>query len=264
MKTLKDILTEGILADNVIKEGILSDMEDTLQAGERDAAVMLIKDFIEKNYHIQKKAVMRIWEQPNEDGKYFVDVEGGFVRVRNRKLTHLTNDLFEWHHIGGEFNCWNCRDLIDLVGGPSNVDDCLNVNNCRSLKSLKGAPEYVGEGGVCCIECYSLETLEGAPKTVLGDFHCDDCPNLKSLKGAPEVLCSDFWCNRCKKLTSLEGLPDSIGRSLYCQACTGLNTIKGLPTKIGGNLYLNIKNISEDELRNIKGAGIKGDIIVDK
>ena len=248
-------------------EGILADMETSLAKGDRDVAIMQINDFIENNFKIQKKAKLHIWDQPNEDGKYFVDVEGGFVRVKNRKITHLTNDLFEWHHITGddcEFNCWGCHELIDLVGGPSKVDGCLNLNRCKSLKSLKGAPEYVGAGGVCCIECHSLESLEGAPKIVLGDFYCNDCQNLKSLKGAPEVLCSDFWCNRCKKLTSLEGLPDNIGRSLYCQGCTGLNTIKGLPTKIGGNLYINIKNISEDELRNIKGAGIKGSILVDK
>lgn len=38
-----------------------------------------------------------------------------------------------------------------------------------------------------CHYCYSLKTLEGAPKEVR-KFYCNDCSSLKSLKGAPQKV----------------------------------------------------------------------------
>ena len=54
---------------------------------------------------------------------------------------------------------------------------------------------------------------------VRGTFGCDSCYSLKSLEGAPKEVGGDFNCNNCDSLTSLEGAPKKVGGNFYCSVC---------------------------------------------
>ena len=65
----------------------------------------------------------------------------------------------------------------------------------NDLKSLKGAPEKVGEHFSCSYN--NLKSLEGAPEKVGGDFWCHT-NDLKSLEGAPKEVSGNFYCSNQK------------------------------------------------------------------
>ena len=73
----------------------------------------------------------------------------------------------------------------DLVDGKlpfkfGRVDKDFYCRDCPSLKSLKGAPQEVGEN-FSCSNCTSLTSLEGAPQKVGWGFYCSSCTLFKSL-----------------------------------------------------------------------------------
>lgn len=113
-------------------------------------------------------------------------------------ITSLTNDIFQWGVVGGDFSC----------------------AFCKSLKTLEGAPKYVGKDFMC-VNCISLETLEGAPKETGRHFNCQGCDSLKNLEGSSEKVGLDFYCQGCKSLKSLEGAPKEVARDFYCFNCGG-------------------------------------------
>ena len=152
-----------------------------------------IKQFLNDNFKNASK--YKISEKPNKDGKFEVSSNSD-VRVKNKQITSLTNGLFIWTNIKGDFIC----------------------NHCNSLISLEGAPEEVS-GNFDCFSCHLLPSLEGAPKEVGGDFSCEWCNSLISLKGAPKEVSGNFVCYNCKSLTSLEGAPEKVGGGFYCVKC---------------------------------------------
>ena len=126
----------------------------------------------------------------------------------------------------------------DLVDGKlpfkfGIVDKDFYCRDCPSLKSLKGAPQEVGEN-FSCSNCSSLTSLEGAPQKVGWDFNCSNCTSLTSLEGAPQKVLRDFSCSNCTSLTSLKGFPQEVGRTFYCRNCPSLTSHEGAPKKVGG------------------------------
>ena len=71
-----------------------------------------IKRFIEDNYKITGK--LQISKKPNKNGKYEVSCRS--VEVVNRKITSLTNNMFEWGEISNYFDCAFCGSLTSLEG----------------------------------------------------------------------------------------------------------------------------------------------------
>ena len=145
-----------------LKESIFDDVEDIVNDD-----TVLIEQFLKDNYII--------------DGSYdingnVVDVKGHAI-VKNEKIESLTNGLFRFGTVNGNFYC----------------------TGCPKLKSLEGAPELVG-GRFDCTKCMGLKSLEGAPRKVALSFVCVDCPNLKSLKGAPKEVGWSLDCRNCKNL----------------------------------------------------------------
>ena len=134
MKTLKEFLTEGIF-----------DVEDNIENLTEKA---LIEDFIKENYEI-KHGNLQFKKKGN---KYIVSTNGN-VGVINENITELTNDLFEWGEVEGDFSCKKCTSLKSLKGAPRKVKD-FYCSYCTSLKSLEGAPIEVGD--FYCFECKSL------------------------------------------------------------------------------------------------------------
>ena len=132
------------------------------------------KKFLEENYEIA--AQVRPYKK---DGTLFIDV-GGNVRVKNKKLTSLTNGMFYFGKVKGDFDCSYCKNLTSLEGAPKEVDGGFYCYYCDKLISLEGAPEKVG-AIFNCSGCLLLTSLNGAPKEVGGNFKCTDCKSLKSI-----------------------------------------------------------------------------------
>ena len=179
MKTLKEYIYEGLLRGQ----------QSTLDSGE-DVVYTLIEEFLKENY----LGKWIISDKPNKDGLYEVSSNES-VKVKNTKITSLTNDLFIWTSVKGSFYC----------------------RNCSRLESLDGAPEEVG-GSFYCAGCNSLKSLKGAPKEVGGYFDCSSCKSLKSLDGAPEEVGTYFDCSNCGKSFIEDDIKkvSKVNTNIYC------------------------------------------------
>ena len=148
MKTLR----ESLLDDNLV----------------RDADEMIIKDeiesFLKENYdYINYMGAIKISNKPNKDGKYEVSSITD-IGVKNKNITSLTNGIFVWTVVNGDFRCYECNSLISLKGAPEKVGGGFNCSFCGSLKSLKGAPKEVG-GNFECKHC-KIKFIENDIKKV--------------------------------------------------------------------------------------------------
>ena len=208
MKNLKNYIIESILDI----ENNIDNMDESIKDQ--------IKQFLNNNFKNASNCI--ISEKPNKDGKFEVSSNGD-IEVKNKSITSLTNGLFIWANIKGDFVCDECNSLTSLKGAPKEVSGDFNCNGCDSLKSLEGAPEEVG-GGFICSHCKSLTSLKGAPKEVRGYFDCSHCKSLTSLKGVPKEVGSSFSCNHCNSLKSLEGAPKEVGGWFLCIKCGGYFT----------------------------------------
>ena len=137
-----------------------------------------INQFLNDNFTNASKC--KISDKLNKDGKFEVS-SNEYVGVKNKHITSLTNGLFIWTSIKGDFDCSDCNSLKSLEGSPKEVGGNFNCDYCNSLISLKGASEEVG-GTFSCEYCNSLTSLEGAPEEVGRDFYCNYCTSLISLK----------------------------------------------------------------------------------
>ena len=180
-----------------IKESILGDWSD-VNADEVAENVIKksINEFLDDNYYYMKP---RYYDLVKGDNKYIVNVHQ-HCTTKNHKIKNLTNGLFEFGKVGGDFYCENCKSLTSLEGAPKEVGGEFSCDNCSSLKSLEGAPEKVS-GNFSCDNCSSLKSLEGAPEKVGGYFNCCNCTNLTSLEGAPKEVGRDFYCYDCREFT---------------------------------------------------------------
>ena len=215
-------------------EGLLRGQQSTIDNGE-EVVYALIEEFLKENY----LGKWIISDKPNKDGLYEVS-SNERVRVKNTKITSLTNDLFIWTSVKGNFSCPYCKELKSLEGAPKEVGGNFSCPCCNSLKSLEGAPKEVG-GNFSCPYCKELKSLEHAPKIVKGDFNCVNCSGLESLEGAPEIVKGDFNCNNCSGLKSFAGAPKKVGCDLFCANCgeSGFLTKDDIEriSKVNGNIY---------------------------
>jgi hypothetical protein len=116
----------------------------------------------------------------------------------------------------------------------------------NSLQQLKHLPKFHGvTQSFVCAEMM-LATLEGAPRTVGGDFSCQD-NNLLSLEGGPEQVGRDYVC-AVNALRSLKGAPKKIPGDFDCEV-NKLSSLKHGPEAVGGNY-----TCSDNELNSLKGA----------
>ena len=181
MKDLKTYILEGSLLD---------DIDDILADGDVKVPRALIQKYLKENY----KGKWIISKQTNKDGLYEVSSNNS-ITVKNINITSLTNGLFIWTCVRGDFHC----------------------SYCKSLKALDGAPKVVG-GGVFCCYCAELESLNGAPEKVGDDFCCYNCKSLKTLDGAPKEVGRDFRCYDCGKLFTKDDVKkeSKINGHIYC------------------------------------------------
>lgn len=178
MKSLKDYINESIF-----------DVGDKINTFDRTLIEEEIKNFIDKNYSLKSYDISK---KPNNKGEYIVDCKY-HVKVRNGDMTKLTNDLFIWGKVDGDFDC-----------------------SYSKITSLEGAPQEVGRD-FDCSDCTSLKTLDGSPKKVKGYFFCSYCRSLQSLQGIPQEIGGDFECfdsGRRFTITDVEKLSKIKGRIL--------------------------------------------------
>ena len=181
MKSLKEYINESMF-----------DEEDI----ETNAADAEITDWIIENYERVNPSFIKISKKPNKDGKYVVDYNADIQLNRKSSVASLTNGMFVWGEVKGDFIC----------------------SYCTSLTSLAGSPEKVGRDFDCGY-CYSLASLAGAPKKVRGCFICGHCNALTSLAGAPKEVGGGFCCGYCIRLTSLDGISKKIGGKINYKGC---------------------------------------------
>lgn len=229
---------------NNIYESLLDD-EDTILNNTEQSIQNSITEFLEDNYRGGDKCI--ITDKTTKDGKYIVDCYGDLSLLYGRR--NLTNGLFVFERVEGNFDCSYTEYIKNLEGSPREVYGNFSCDNCKSLKTLKGAPEYVG----CDFECYCCEnliSLEGGPKNVGYSFACNGCHKLKSLKGAPKKLLQGvFMCSNCVSLKDLVGAPkETCG--FECIGCDGLKDLKGAPEKVYGKFTCS----SCKHLTSLKGA----------
>lgn len=151
MKTLNEYIAESLLddEDSVIDNGIRA----------------VVRSFINTHYEVD---TFTISPKVNKDGKY--EVSAGTVRVKNKDITNLTNDIFVWDYVK-DFSCIDCKELVSLEGAPRAVDK-FYCKLCNSLTDLVGAPKEAVSFD--CSYCRKLVSLEGAPKEAK-TFTCKQC-----------------------------------------------------------------------------------------
>ena len=122
MKSLKEYMTEGLL--------------DRVKNKEVDHTA-IVKEFLEANYKFRRSYSIK-----EINNKLVVDVKDD-IWVKNKDITLLTNRLFEFGTVSGDFKCDGCKSLRTLEGAPKEVGRDFNCSYCKSLTSLEGSPEKV-------------------------------------------------------------------------------------------------------------------------
>ena len=171
---------------NVYLESLLDD--DDVYLSKTDDEI--IKKYINNNYTITGRITI-----PDD---FVVNCKGS-VLVKNLSITSLTNGLFRWGKVGGNFICALCDNLTSLEGAPEKVDGDFDCHDCKNLISLGGAPKEI-YGNFKCNNCTNLTSLKGASKKVGGNFDCSDCVKLESLKDTPKKVGRDVICHNCPNL----------------------------------------------------------------
>ena len=97
MKSLKEYMTEGLL--------------DRVKNKEVDHSAV-VKEFLETNYKFRRSYSIK-----EINNKLVVDVKGD-IWVKNKDITLLTNRLFEFGTVSGDFICDGCKSLKTLEGAP--------------------------------------------------------------------------------------------------------------------------------------------------
>lgn len=182
MKNLKEYINEGIFDTDENINNVDESIKDQIER------------FLKDNF--DGASSCKISDKPSTDGGKYEVSSIGNVEVKKTNITSLTNDMFIWTEVAGDFYCHSCHSLTSLKGAPKEVGGRFDCSNCTSLTSLKGAPKRVKYFD--CSGCKSLKSLDGAPKEVGGDFSCGYCHSLTSLKGAPKEVGGVFSCYSCK------------------------------------------------------------------
>lgn len=158
-----------------------------------------IEEFLK--FHVDEYKKLVISKTPNRDGIYEVSSRGNvtFYGRSNSNPTGLTNGLFIWTKVKGNFDCSWIDSLESLESGPYEVGGSFNCSRCGKLITLEGAPKTIG-GSFKCDWCKSLLSLKGVPKKIPGDFDCSYCESLRTLKDGPEEVAENFFCVICGKV----------------------------------------------------------------
>jgi hypothetical protein len=252
MKNLIDYIND------YINESVLSDIEDTLSVSDDDLAVELITNWINENWHVDGNLTVKF-----EDNTRVVDCSGD---VRHPKTGKITNDMFVWgnvmgdfvfnaldtdtnkvktfiglglpRQVGGELNLHKFTNVTNLEGLPDNVGS-LFISGFKKLTSLKGCPTNVSNA-FSITQCASLKGLDYLPKHIGGNITINHNINLLSIDGlsaVTNVVNGSLYINGNYKLNSLEGCPSIVDGVFSCEGCKALTSLSYCPEQVKYDFY---------------------------
>lgn len=179
---------------------------------------------------------------------------GGFEEIEKAQKVSVKDEIYYFLRMN------YLRSTCFKVSRKPNEDGIYEVTyknkapivlkNKKATSVTNGMFKFVGETpGFEADMCRELESLEGLPEVMLGDFKLLGCEKLKSLKGAPKKIDGGFHCNSCDSLENLEGMPqDGVTRMLIYD-CKNLKSLKG-----SVNDALNVLISRCDQLDSLKGG----------
>lgn len=183
---------------------------------------MITKKEIE---HIIRRYRIKLDRYTYKDG--VVDVRGS-VMLTDTSLRRLP---IKFGRVDGDFYC-HANQLKTLKGAPEFVGGDFNCSN-NNLISLRGAPIEVG-GNFACHE-NALTSLKGSPQHVKGNFNAF-LNQIKTLDGAPEIIEGNCFLYE-NKLTTLQGRLRDVGKCLHTTGNLLVN-LQGIPEFIGQTLSI--------------------------
>lgn len=142
----------------------------------------------------------------------------GTWKINNRGRIDVDGDV-----IFREFFINNDKKRYTKIPVPFGQVYSFNFHNCKDLETLEGAPQEV-LGNFSVAGC-NFKTLEGSPRIVKGRFSAAHNPRLDSLKGSPDEVGGQFYVHNCVSLTTLEGVPLKLGGDFTCKDCPSLNPL---------------------------------------
>ena len=159
-------------------------------------------------------------------------LDNGLISKTDKMIKDEIEAFLKENYLGAAIKISNKPNKDGKYEVSSTTDIEVKNTNITSLTNGMFIWTVVG-GSFYCNDCYSLKSLEGAPKKVKKDFYCPDCNSLKSLEGAPKEVGGDFYCSHCMSLESLEGAPKKVGETFDCSVCDSLKSLEGAPKKVG-------------------------------
>lgn len=146
----------------------------------------------------ENREIIREWVLTHFKGNFTVDFNDSDEIIINGNC-HLKDFMlkelpYKFAVVNGDFN----------LGGDKFPRE--GQVNYRDLASLKNCPDEV-KGTFSCHYCYNLESLEGGPKTVGGDYVCSKC-NLHSLDHIAETVNGYIIAFGNYELTDISALND--------------------------------------------------------
>ena len=145
-----------------ISESLLDDEDVLLTRTDR----VLIERWIRDHYKVLGELIFE--NDPKDSNILLVSVKRGDVTLTTQS-DYLTNGTFRWHRIDYDFSCTS-----------------------RGLKSLEGAPDYVGGNFYCMAN--NITNLIGCPRIIAGSCYLNNNFHLETLEGGPERVSGDFNC----------------------------------------------------------------------
>ena len=252
MKNLIDYINE------TINESVLSDIENTLSVSDDDLAAELITNWINDNWRVDGKLTIKF-----EGNTRVVDCSGN---VRYPKTGKITNDMFVWGNVMGDFvfnaldtdtnkvktfiglglprfvggtlNLHSFTNVTNLEGFPDNVGS-LHISGFKKLASLKGCPINVDNRFTITL-CASLKGLDYLPEHIGGGITINHNVNLLAIDGlsaVTNVVNGDLYINGNYKLKSLQGCPSIVDGVFSCEKCKALTSLSGCPEQVKYNFY---------------------------
>lgn len=205
-------------------ESLLDDF-DTLN---KNSTLALIQDFISRNYLFNSKSVqnvdsmVQISKKPNKKtGLYEVKCTKKTITIKlSPDAPSLTNDIFTWTTVAGDFIVQNNQNIITLNGCPESVGGVFKCEALPNVLSLENSPKTVG--GFMCWGMNSVKTLQFCP-IIQNNVSIGYNENLETLKGLEygSDKINSFTCKNNPKLKEIvSSLPKYVTKS-FETGCNG-------------------------------------------
>lgn len=205
-------------------ESLLDDF-DTL---DQNATISIIQDYISQNYLFNSKPVqnvdsmVKISKKPNKKtGLYEVKCTKKTITIKlSPDAPSLTNDIFTWTTVAGNFFIADNPNIDTLNGCPESVGGMFKCEALPNVTSLENSPKTVGT--FTCRHMHSIKTLQFCP-IIQNEVAITYNTNLETLKGLEyeSDKIDGFYCTNNPKLKEIIScLPKHITRRLET-GCNG-------------------------------------------